>query len=124
MRFPGTFESADIFPVFPDTLTMMDDYSLGFERETPVDGFPLYGGKAKYNNKIYLSNEGLKGDGKLEYLTSITKSNEIYFFPDSISFLFTQEFVLNKVTDGIEFPSEKIQKLLDYMNHIMKDIDS
>ena len=35
LRFPGTFESADIFPVFPDTLTMMDDYSLGFERETP-----------------------------------------------------------------------------------------
>ncbi|MAO72438.1 MAG: hypothetical protein CMD02_08045 [Flavobacteriales bacterium] len=103
LRFPGTFESADIFPVFPDTLTMMDDYSLGFIRETPVQGFPLYGGKAKYNNKIYLSNEGLKGDGVLEYLTSSTKSNEIYFFPDSIA-LFTQEFVLNKVNEGIEFP--------------------
>ena len=95
LRFPGTFESADIFPVFPDTLTMMDDYSLGFERETPVEGFPLYGGKAKYNNKIYLSNEGLIGDGVLEYLTSTTKSNEIYFFPDSIA-LFTQEFVLKR----------------------------
>ena len=106
LRFPGTFESADIFPVFPDTLTMMDDYSLGFEREAPVDGFPLYGGKAKYNNKIYLSNEGLKGDGVLEYLTSSTQSNEIYFFPDSIA-LFTQEFVLKKVTDGIEFPPVK-----------------
>ena len=69
---------------------MMDDYSLGFERETPVEGFPLYGGNAKYNNKIYLSNEGLKGDGVLEYLTSNTTSNEIYFFPDSIGFIYTR----------------------------------
>ena len=35
--------------------------------------------KTKYNNKIYLSNEGLIGDGVLEYLTSSTKSNEILF---------------------------------------------
>lgn len=103
LRFPGTFESADIFPVFQDTLTMMDDYSLGFETETPNEGYEIYGGKARYNNKIYLSNEGLKGSGGLEYLTSNTKSNEIYFFPDSTA-LFTQEFELNEVKQGIEFP--------------------
>ena len=105
MRFPGTFESADIFPVFPDTLTMMDDYSLGFERETPVEGFPLYGGKAKYNNKIYLSNEGLIGDGVLEYLTSSTKSNEIYFFPDSTA-IYTR-ICIKSGNEGIEFPPVK-----------------
>ena len=103
LRFPGTFESADIFPVFQDTLTMMNDYSLGFETETPEEGFEIYGGKARYNNKIYLSNEGLRGDGDFEYLTSKTKSNEIYFFPDSTS-LFTQDFLLNEVEEGIEFP--------------------
>ena len=83
LRFPGTFESAGIFPVFNDTLTMMNDYSLGFERETPSNGFQLYGGKAIYRNKIFLSNNGLMGNGELEYLSSNTKSNEIYFFPDS-----------------------------------------
>ena len=103
LRFAGTFESANIFPVFQDTLTMMDDYSLGFKTETPVEGFPLYGGKANYSNKIYLSNDGLKGDGDFDYLTSKTKANEIYFFPDSTA-LFSQEFVLNEVEEGIEYP--------------------
>ena len=54
-----------------------------------------------------MSNEGLIGDGVLEYLTSTTKSNEIYFFPDSTVSLFTQEFVLNQVSEGIEFPPVK-----------------
>ena len=103
LRFPGTFESANIFPIFQDTLTMMDDYSLGFKTKTPEEGYPLYGGKATYNNKIYLSNEGLTGDGEFDYLTSKTKSNEIFFFPDSTA-LFSQEFILNEVEQGIEFP--------------------
>ena len=103
LRFPGSFESAGIFPVFNDTLTMMNDYSLGFERETPSNGFPLYGGKAIYRNKIFLSNNGLTGNGELEYLSSNTKSNEIYFFPDSAA-LFAQSFKLNRVDEGIEFP--------------------
>lgn len=103
LRFPGTFESAGIFPILEDTLTMMNDYSLGFRNSTSIDGLELYGGKAIYYNNISLSNEGLKGDGKLEYLNSITRSNEIYFFPDSIA-LFSQEFNLTKIEEGIEFP--------------------
>jgi hypothetical protein len=103
LRFPGTFESANIFPIFQDTLTMMDDYSLGFRTKTPSDGYEMYGGKSKYFNEIFLSNEGLRGSGDFEYLTSKTKSEEIYFFPDSTA-LFTQDFVLTQVESGIEFP--------------------
>ena len=103
LRFPGSFQSSNIFPVFRDTLTMMNDYSLGFETETSIEGFDIYGGKSKYKRKIILSNEGLFGEGEFEYLNSETKSNEIYFFPDSMA-LFTQEFILNKVSEGIEFP--------------------
>lgn len=106
LRFPGTFESSNIFPAFKDTLTMMDDYSLGFKTETPSEGFEIYGGKAKYFSTITLSNEGLRGDGEFEYLTSKSKSNELYFFPDSTA-MFTQDFVLNEVQQGIEFPQVK-----------------
>ena len=67
-----------------------------------------------------MSNEGLKGDGILEYLTSTTKSNEIYFFPDSIA-LFTQEFVLDKVNEALNFPVTN-SETLDYTNHITKNI--
>ena len=37
------------------------------------------------------------------YVYSKTKSEEIYFFPDSIA-LFTQDFSLKEVEIGIEFP--------------------
>ena len=106
LRFPGTFESANIFPIFDDTLTLQKDYSLGFDRVTPNQGFEIYGGKAHYFNDIHLSHEGLKGKGIFEYLTSVSTSDEIYFFPDSTA-LFTKEFTLNKVEEGIEFPSVK-----------------
>jgi len=103
LRFPGTFESANIFPIFQDTLTMMRDYSLGFKTRTPTEGYEMYGGRSKYFNEISLSNDGLLGSGDFEYLNSRTKSKEIYFFPDSTA-LFTQDFLLTKVEIGIEFP--------------------
>ena len=102
--FAGTFESADIFPVFDDTLRMQDDYSLGFTRESPITGFDIYMGKAKYFNTINLSHKGLKGYGKLEYLTSTSYVKEMLFFPDSSNIL-ANSFVLDKVSKGIEFPS-------------------
>ena len=104
--FAGTFVSAGIFPTFDDTLRLRQDYSLGFTRETPDDGFAIYGGKAKYHNEIKLSNEGLKGSGDFEYLTSKASANEILFFPDSTN-LFTQVFTITKVATGIEFPEVK-----------------
>ncbi|MBC8265882.1 MAG: hypothetical protein H8E84_02855 [Flavobacteriales bacterium] len=101
--FAGTFQSAGIFPVFDDTLRLQEDYSLGFKRETPDDGFDVYGGKAKYYNEIQLSNKGIKGSGKLEYLSSTSIANNILFFPDSTN-LHTEQFNLLAVKEGIEFP--------------------
>jgi len=50
INFEGHFVSAGIFPPFEETLRVMPDLSLGFNRKTPPQGYPLYGGKAKYNN--------------------------------------------------------------------------
>ena len=102
--FAGSFESSNIFPTFDDTLRLQKDYSLGFNRKAPVDGFSIYKGKAKYFNDIYLSDSGLRGSGELNYLTSEVKSDRIYFFPDSTN-LVTTDLIIKEVATGIEFPS-------------------
>ena len=63
----GLFKSGGIFPDFNDSLSIQKDYSLGFIRRTPTDGFNVYGQLAKYDDEIRLSNEGLKGSGKIEF---------------------------------------------------------
>ena len=104
--FAGTFESAGIFPSFNDTLRLQEDYSLGFSRKTPPDGFPIYGGKARYYNDIHLSHKGLKGSGDFEYLSAQASTDDILFLPDSINF-YTQSFEISEVVKGIEFPAVK-----------------
>jgi len=103
LAFVGAFESAGIFPTFDDTLRLQEDYSLGFTRKTPNDGFAIYGGKGKYYNDIHLSHEGLKGNGDFEYLTAKASAEEILFFPDSTN-LYAQKFTIDEVVSGIEFP--------------------
>ena len=103
LAFAGTFESAGIFPTFDDTLRLQADYSLGFTRKTPNNGFEIYGGKAKYHNDIHLSHKGLKGSGDFEYLSARASAEEIFFFPDSTN-LYTQTFAIDEVISGIEFP--------------------
>ncbi len=127
--FPGTFRSADIFPVFNDTLRLQSDYSLGFKRKTAKDGFDIYNGKARYYDQIELSNKGIKGSGELHYLTSKSISNEIIFFPDSVNMDIT-EFELLKVMKGIEFPDASnsnayvhFEPYNDIMNIKKKDYD-
>ena len=101
--FAGTFKSSDIFPIFNDTLRLQDDYSLGFKRFAPENGFSLYKGKARYYNEIYLGNNGLRGNGKFEYLSSTIYSDNIVFYPDSTA-LFSNALTIGEVNKGIEFP--------------------
>lgn len=83
LRFDGTFSSAGIFPSFKETLTLQKDYSLGFIRQTPEGGFPIYGGKGKFEQEIRLSNRGLRGGGDLAFSASMSKVSDLIFFPDS-----------------------------------------
>jgi hypothetical protein len=85
LEFDGTFYSADILPVFDYSLTPQEDYSLGF---TKKDNFPLYVGsgaeKGNGDLVINLSFKGLRGNGEIDYLTSITKSEDFIFYIDSM----------------------------------------
>mgnify|MGYP006078335867 CR=1 FL=1 len=103
LNFEGTFESAGIFPVFNETLSIQPDYSLGFVRPTPPEGFDVYNGKGKFYNEIKLSNEGLKGDGYLEYLTSTTESKDLNFHPDSM-FGIGENYVIEEQMDNVQYP--------------------
>ena len=112
--FAGTFKSSDIFPVFDDTLRVQADYSLGFKRNTPKDGFPIYAGKGRYYNEIELGNNGLRGKGKFEYLTSVIYSENIIFYPDSTQLL-SDAITINEVKQGIEFP--QVSNTKSYVNY-------
>jgi hypothetical protein len=103
LKFKGNFHSANIFPPFEETLKLRPDNSMGFEKTTPQEGYPLYEGKGRYNNEIDMSNKGLKGEGTLEYLTSRMETEDILFFPDSTSVLATT-FEMKQQTTGIEYP--------------------
>ncbi|MFN4930937.1 MAG: hypothetical protein ACK5HE_05960 [Bacteroidota bacterium] len=122
LAFNGDFESGGIFPKFRETLKLQEDLSLGFKTTTPEGGYPAYGGKGHYNDKIFMSNQGLRGNGKLDYVTSTTISKDFIFFPDSMN---TRcENFSNKATAGTtQFPQASADSAYvhwmpykDYMN--------
>jgi hypothetical protein len=82
--FDGEFVSGGIFPPFKQKLVVMKDFSLGFTHDVPKEGFPLYEGKAKFFNKITMNNQGLRGDGEIQYLTTTAYSKDFFFFKDSV----------------------------------------
>lgn len=83
MAFDGEFRSAGIFPVFKEKIRIQEDYSFGFKTKSPPGGFNFYGDFAKFDNEIKLSNEGLRGAGQIDFVTSTSISENFIFFPDS-----------------------------------------
>lgn len=103
MVYDGEFVSAGILPSFREQLSLQEDNSLGFKHKTPPNGMPVFGGKGTFNNEIRLSNQGLKGDGTLEYLTSTTWSDEFIFFPDSMNTL-SQRYRIDRRSNEVQYP--------------------
>jgi len=103
LEFAGNFVSASIFPDMDDTLHVQTDYSLGFTRITPPGGYQVYQGKGVFDSIINLSNLGLRGNGSLKYLTSLSKSDNFIYFPDSMNAI-VQQFTITEQTSGVEYP--------------------
>ena len=106
LKFKGHFVSAGIFPPFDETISVQPDYSLGFKRNTPEEGYQAYGGKGTYKKEIFLSNMGLRGDGDLKFLTAKAQSDNFLFFPDSMNTT-AKVFEIEKQKTGVEFASVK-----------------
>ena len=103
MRFNGYLNSGGIFPDIHEELIPRSDFSLGFAHNTGAAGLPMYGGKGHYSNLIDLSNKGLRGKGDIKYCTSITKSDSIFFFLDSLNAKVNQHDVAPQLA-GTEYP--------------------
>ena len=107
LHFSGEFVSSDIFPKFREDLNLQHDYSLGFQRLAPPEGYPLYGGKGVFKDTIKMSNEGLHGSGVITYLPSTSKSKDFFFYPDSMNGT-AQNFDVKQTHEGdIEYPQVK-----------------
>jgi hypothetical protein len=103
LNLGGEYYCGNIFPVLKQNLTVQQDNSLGFSFIPPSEGIPAYGGKATFFDSITLSNRGLEGSGKLEYLTSTTQSNLFMFYPDSM-IVETARFDMEKDSLTKKFP--------------------
>ncbi len=103
MGYEGELYSADIFPVIPERLMVQPDNSLGFVHQTDEQGLPAYKGKGHYYKEINLSNRGLRGEGELSYLTSVSQSDDFIFYPDSTN-AFTQGFLIEKQLSSVQYP--------------------
>jgi hypothetical protein len=106
LQFGGFLNSAGIFP--PEVnmpLRVMPDYSLGFQIVSPPGGYPIYGGKGTFFDTIVLSNAGLKGSGKLEYLNITANGRDILLYPDSAIGTFDEFSIAKKTAPAPGFPS-------------------
>lgn len=103
IAFDGVFISTGVFPDFYDYITVQEDYSLGFNTKTPDEGYPVWGGKAVYKGPIRLSNQGLRADGRLEFLNATVDARTMYMYPDSARG-HIDAFNLAEQTGPVEYP--------------------
>jgi hypothetical protein len=84
-EFAGRFVSGGIFPEFDETLRIQPDRSLGFIHQIPPEGYNLYGTEARTYEKIRLSNQGIRGGGQIDFLTTQIFSDDFIYYPDSVT---------------------------------------
>ncbi|MEN7548352.1 hypothetical protein AAG747_10565 [Rapidithrix thailandica] len=108
INFAGTFNSSGIFPDFEQRVGIQKDGSLGFTQHTPSEGYPLYEGKAQYYDKITLNNQGIRGKGRIEYLSGDFRSDDFIFYSDSLLTVGTEGVIESGVHEGVSFPGVKM----------------
>ncbi len=130
LQFDGQLVSAGIFPNIKEKIIIRPDYSFGFVKETPPEGYSAYGGKGRFFNKIDLSYNGLTGDGRIDYLSSSSQSKSIVFFPDSTYADSTTFDLRNETVAGVAFPNAAGRQVFvnwqpkkDYMMVLKKQND-
>ncbi len=102
ITFSGIFHSG-IFPDMEEQLVVRPDFSLGFVRNSPDGGYPIYDNHGTFTNAIDLSNEGLKGNGTLSWLSTTAESEDFTFLPQNTIGL-AHRFNIEPVETGIQYP--------------------
>lgn len=109
-KFSGLFHSGHIFPDLRQDLTLRHDGSLGFIHNAPTEGYALYRGIGRYYETIDLSNRGLRGNGRIDYLNASMQSTDLLFGTKRAMGL-VEQFTMQKMVVGT-------------IPHVMKDGDS
>ena len=105
LHFDGQLISADIFPPIKETVRVQEeDQSLGFTTETGEDGLPLYAQKGNFNGSIHLSNQGLLGKGKVNYMWASIESDDIIFKPKQMLSSARQFELSEQSIGGVDVP--------------------
>ena len=102
LRFAGYLNSAGIFPAIGQALTVMPDYSLGFNHKT-VENYIIFSGKGFFDDSVHLSNQGFWGMGKLNYQTSTAFADHFDFYPDEVIST-PHRFEMKEQQQGVLFP--------------------
>ena len=100
MNLSGEFVAGNILKPMKQYLVIQENNSLGFNMNIPPEGIEVYGNRGVLYNALTMSNKGLVGTGTLKHLTSISKSEEFKFFPDSMITQATT-FNIEKDTSGL-----------------------
>ncbi len=104
LTFPGTMITGDIFPPFKQTTSLQPDNSLGFVNKTDAGGMLTYK-RGKFFGTLDMSNKGLIGNGRVEYLSSTLLSENFIFLPDSMMAAADSFYMVRKKVGAAEFPS-------------------
>lgn len=120
LHLKGELTSAGIFPKMSEELKVMPDYSFGFNTKAPVGGYEFYESEAKYDNIILLSNNGLQGAGKIDFIYSTSKTlptSLFAFLPDST--VGVVDFINRPHDTSVEFPPVKSEEA--YISYVPKE---
>jgi hypothetical protein len=106
LAFKGSLTTGKLFPESNEPIKVQPDYSLGFVEKVPAAGIPVYGGKGIFYDKISLSNNGLRGSGRLQAYTSESESDNYIFYSDSLTGV-ASKFSLASKALPVAYPSVK-----------------
>lgn len=108
LKFNGQLFPATIFPPFKETIVVRDeDKSFGFIHKTPPVGYPTYTKKGNFTGALDLSNKGLLGKGKLEYLTADIESEDLVFRPKQTTGTAKKFFMQEDRASKVKVPQAK-----------------
>ncbi|MFN0035306.1 MAG: hypothetical protein ACKVUS_09570 [Saprospiraceae bacterium] len=108
LKFNGQLFPATIFPPFKETIVVREeDKSFGFVHKTPATGYSTYTKKGNYTGTLDLSNKGLVGKGKLEYLTADIESEDLIFRPKQTTGTAKKFFMEEDRASKVKVPQAK-----------------
>lgn len=108
INFEGTFVSNGMFPTFRDKLHTMPDNSLGFTHDIPKSGYDLFGGPGKLYGNMRLDNQGIRANGRIDYLAATVQSDDFVFYQDSVLAKGTVGDIKEMQIGNVKFPHVSI----------------